>query len=209
MKRTGKFISNGKLTIHWNQKTFFQLILLLFIIGMIYGAVLAGTSSEEMLNKLSFLTQGFMDQRAEQSLVYTFLNSLGSTASLLLTLFLLGFCAIGQPFAGFVPIFRGLGLGLSMGSFYLQDGIKGVLFCLLLLLPPAAISTFALILGTRESIKFSNLFFSVLLPDKNLETKGMLKLYCTKFGVLFGILLVSALIDCICTFLFAGFFGGV
>lgn len=206
MFRTSNQNGKNNFSFHFSRKTFLRLIIVLFFLGLLYGAVLSSASSQDTLDKLSFVTQGFMSKRAEQSLFYTFFNSLASSAILLLLLFVFGFSAIAQPVSLLVPVFRGLGLGVSMGYFYLNDGFKGAAFCLLLIVPQALISTLALVLGTRESIRFSNTFFSILLPKKEIETDGAFRLYFTKFGVLFCILLIAAVIDCICTFLFAGFF---
>ncbi len=187
---------------------FLKAIFILFLLGMIYGAVMVSVSSQESLDKMSFITGQFIDKRAQQSIFLTFFNSLYSSGILLAALFVLGFCAIGHPVSLFIPFFRGLGLGLSMGYLYQNDGLKGVVFCLLLIIPQAFFSTLSLILATRESVRFSNLFLSLLFPKKLEQSQAphLLKLYLTKFGVLAGLIAVSALVDSVCTFLFAGFF---
>lgn len=203
ISRTGhSFIS-----FHLKKINFIKIIFILFLLGMIYGALLMGLSDEQTLNALSFLTEQFVNKRAEQSIIITFFSSFSSSILLLLALFLVGFCAIGQPFALFIPVFHGLGLGMSMAYMYATQGLQGVLFSILLILPQAAISTFAIILGTRESVRFSNMFFHYFMPDKYESPQtGALKLYLTKFAVLTGFIALSALVDSICTFLFAGFF---
>lgn len=187
--------------------SFLKVLFILFFIGMIYGALLVGLSDSGIQNKLAFLTQEFVNKRTEQSIVFTFFSSFGSSMMLLIILFLLGFWAIGQPAALFVPIFRGLGLGMSMAQMYVAYNFKGVLFCLILILPQVIISTIGLLLGTRESVRFSNVFFRYFLPGKyDPPESGLFKMYLLKFIVLTGFMAASAAVDGICTFLFAGFF---
>ncbi len=192
---------------HLKNISFLKILFVLFLIGMVYGALLVGLCDSSIQDKLSFLTQEFVSKRSEQSIVVTFLSSLGSSSLLLFILCLLGFSAIGQPAALFIPIFRGLGLGMSMAQMYASYSAKGVLFCCILILPQAAVSTVGLILGTRESIRFSNVFFRYFRPEKySPPESGLLKMYLVKFTVLFGFMICSALIDAIFTFLFAGLF---
>lgn len=98
-----------------------------------------------------------------------------------------------------------------MAQIYLSFSFKGILFCLILIVPHAIISTIAIVLAAKESIRFSNQFFMMLINHSSVETESShnnfsLKLYITKFIVLIGILLLAALIDSTFTFLFTRFF---
>ncbi len=186
----------------------FKILLILFLLGMVYGALMVGFGQAQTSDQLSILTDQFINKRAEQSIVFTFFNSFSSSMLLLFAAFLLGFCAVGQPGSFFIPLFRGLGLGLSTAYLYAQRGWQGALFTLILILPTAAISTFALLLASKESIRFSNRMFKMLLPDRfESDIDGdTLRLYLLRFFVLMGLIALSALVDTLCTFLFAGFF---
>ena len=194
----GRFAKRNKLSLF---------LLLLFFLGMVYGAIVVSAGSTELIDTLSFMTSGFIEKRAEQSLLTTFLGSVSSNGMLLIVLFFLGFGAIFQPAEGFIPIFRGLGLGLSMGYLYSYYGLKGVGFCCLLILPHAFISTLTLILAARESIKLSNLFFGCIRrrPEEAIGAKAI-KLYTMKYLIFLVFVLAAAIVDCLMTFLFARFF---
>ena len=103
---------------------FIKVIVVLFLIGMVYGALLVGLGQAQTQEQLSFLTEQFIGKRAEQSIMYTFIGSFNSSAVLLLALFVLGFCAVGQPVALFLPVFHGLGLGISMAYLYSTQGFQ-------------------------------------------------------------------------------------
>lgn len=182
------------------------IIAVFFFVGMAYGAVMIGFGDEKLLHSLAFMTKGYMTGRVEQSFVDTFFNSLLTSGAIVLLLFLLGFSAVSIPAIVFLPLFKGLGLGVSIGYLYLTYGIKGVAFSAVMILPSALLSTFAIVLAGREAMKLSLLFLGTFLPkiQGNLSAR-VVKLYCAKFLVLIGIVAVSALVDCLVTFLFSGF----
>lgn len=203
--------------VEFKQGTFFSIFLkkikltkvlfVLFLVGMVYGAMLVSLNQEEALKQLGSLMQKFIDKRAEQSIVITFFSSFISSMFLIIVLFILGFFSIGQPCSFFIPLFHGLGLGLSSAYLYSCRGIQGIFFCLVLIAPSAIISTFTLLLGAKESIRFSNKNFKTLFPKKyDQDMQGALKIYVTKFLVLSLFQLISAFVDMIFTFLFARFF---
>lgn len=186
---------------------FIKIIGILFFLGMLYGALLVGLGQAQTQEQLSFLTEQFINKRADQSIVYTFISSFNSSVILLSCLFLLGLCAVGQPIALFLPMFHGLGLGVSMAYLYSSQGLKGILFSIALILPSAIPSTISLVLGARESVRFSNSVFRSLFPEKyETPKKSGMKLYLLRFGALAIFDIASAMIDSVCTFLFAGFF---
>lgn len=194
-------------SIRLKKISFLKIIVILFFLGMIYGALLIGLGQAQTQEQLSFLTEQFINKRAEQSIFYTFIGSFNSSAVLLLGSFLLGLSAVGQPGALALPVFNGLGLGLSMAYLYSTQGFQGILFTLVLILPSAIISTIALVLATNESVRFSNSIFRMLFPGKyEAPSSNHLKLYLMRFGVLLLFDVAAALVDSVFTFLFAGFF---
>ena len=193
-------------SIYLRKISLIKVLFVLFVLGMIYGAALIGLNQDEALGQLGGVMQRFISKRAEQSVIVTLISSFSSSMVLIIILFLIGFFSIGQPIAFFVPVFQGLGVGLSTAYLYSSRGVGGVLFCLLLIVPSAFISTFALILGSRESIRFSSKNLKTLFPQKfNQNMKGELGLYLKRFAALTFFQATSAIVDAICTFLFARF----
>lgn len=183
-----------------------KVLFMLFIIGMIYGAMLIGLNRDEAVNQLGSMMQKFINKRIEQSIFITFASSFFSSMILVVILFFTGFISIGQPIAFFIPMFQGMGVGLSTAYLYSSKGIGGIIFCLVLIAPTAAISTLTLLLGSKESIRFSNKILKTLFPQKFEQAmQGELKLYLKRFSALTVFQLVSAFTDTMCTFLFARF----
>ena len=206
MLRAPKIRQKAFFSLYLKKINLIKLLFVLFVLGMIYGAALIGLNQDEALAQLGGVMQRFISKRAEQSVIITLISSFSSSMVLITILFLIGFFSIGQPIALLIPVFQGLGVGLSTAYLYSSRGFGGVLFCLLLILPSAFISTFALILGSRESIRFSSKNLKTLFPQKfNQNMKGELGLYLKRFAALTFFQAISAIVDAICTFLFARF----
>ena len=106
----------------------------------------------------------------------------------------------GITAALFFLLFRGIGLGMSMAHFYLSLEGKGILLSLLLLLPAGALSSYALLLGCRESLRMSNRFFRAMTAGEALSPRGF-RIYVAKFGILLLMLGAAALLDAGCSHL--------
>lgn len=201
-----------------------RLLLLLFmllLLGELIGSFMMRGTELSASGTLPFLTQGFLAARGEQSLLETFTSSLSSSALLMLPAFLLGFCAIAQPVIVFLPLFRGLGLGLSMAYLYAAYGWRGVFACLVLILPNAVLSSLAILMACREALRMSALFLSCAFgtgsPPADPEGEPVpypaggrvdmrlaFRLYLVKFALLLGVAVAASLVDSVFTFLFAG-----
>lgn len=183
------------------------ILFLLFLAGVLYGGIIAASATEDIVEKLSGITGGFVCKRAEQSLLTTFLSSFGSNLLILAVMFALGFSAIAQPFELFAPVFYGLGVGITMGYIYKTQLFKGVVYCAVLVVPHTVIALTAIVLAAREAFLMSNLFLGCALPKLSGElSHETLKLYSVKGLVLSAVVLISAIVDCMLTFIFAGLF---
>lgn len=188
-----------------SKNSFFAFLVGTILIGVVLGTIAYCFMSDDFLKQMSLAQENFLEIRKKSDFALILMKSLSSSTMFLGAVFILGFSAIAQPVEIAVPLVRGMGLGVTMAQVYSQSGSKGILTCLIIIVPAAIISTYALVVGTREAIGMSNLLFSNSLSDK--ATEGMLsavKLYGTKFLVLEAIMAVSAAVDCICTIIFIG-----
>lgn len=185
------------------RNTLTTVLAVLFLAGVAYGAVLVDYLDADTVAALDSITQGFLLGRVGESFWSICLHSLGAGMLLTGAVFLCGFSAVGQPFALFFLLFRGVGLGMSMGYFYSQMGGNGILLAMGMLLPSGALGGYAILLACREALKLSGLFFramtaGVLMPVRTL------RMYGVKLLILTGMLAVAALLDGACAKLFAG-----
>jgi hypothetical protein len=188
------------------RKRVFFFLLAVFFVGMMYGSILLRDKSGGFLKSLGIIQETFLADKAEQSVFQCFCGSLGSSLLFFGCSFLCSLSAVGQPMAVLSLFLKGLGLGSSMGYLYLHYGLSGIGYSALFLLPSGAIAVFALLLSVKESLRLSNLLFSALMRGGEQISKSVWKLYLCKHGVLLLILGLSALIDTLITFFFAGVF---
>lgn len=86
-----------------------------------------------------------------------------STAVLLGVLYLLGLWACGVPFILLVPLFHGVGLGMTEAHYY-STGIGGVTVVAALVMPVGLLSAAVLAAACAESLRLSACLSRQLLP---------------------------------------------
>ena len=117
----------------------------------------------------------------------------GAAAALLL--FLCGLSACGAPVTALVPLFFGLGVGLTE-AYYYGIGGAGILFTALFVIPHNLLAAAALLMGCSESLRMTLLLSGQLLPS--VHCGGLwqdFKLYCVRFAMFLGVMLASGVVD--------------
>ncbi len=179
-------------------------LLISFLAAMLYGSVLIAQSDAGLKEQLQFLTQEYFTTRGEQPILSTFLSSLSTSALYLVSAFFLGFFAFGQPVCVFIVLFRGFGLGISMGQIYLNYQMNGFLYCLVLIAPVAVLFTLVLVSALKDSIQMSNLFLALFFPKLGTATVEALKTYGIRYLAYAILAVVIAALDAGMNFLFSG-----
>ncbi len=124
---------------------------------------------------------------------------------LLLLLFLSGLSACGAPLIIAVPIFWGIGLGMSE-AYYTQSGIGGWLTLAAVLLPHAVMEAVALLMGCSEALRMTFLVTVQMLP-RSARCGGLwqdVRLYAVRFLLLAVLLIGAAVLDVILRLLLGG-----
>ena len=172
-----------------SKNVLFKVICLIFLLGVFYGGFMSRGSDNEALRKVS---ETFLKVRTEKEFLQTFLSTLFSGCVFSLILFFNGFSGIGQPVSFFTVFFSGVGMGTAIGHIYLNEGWKGMLFSLLLLVPSYIISGFAVLLSARESVRLSNTIFIRLFKVSTETREKTLSGYIKKFLIIFLLIVFSA-----------------
>lgn len=130
------------------------------IVGIAIGAIIGMNMSD---SDISHLTQSsFLSYR--ESPVESFISFFVSSATLVVIVFLMGFCAVSQPLEVLIPAFKGLGLGLVAHSVYAGDD---VLSKLVVFLPFSVISSGILVFQARDAVMMSARYFSISITTEN------------------------------------------
>ena len=180
----------------------------LLVCGLFFGVLISKNISEENAQTLVSLLGGFTLNRTAQPVLTTFLNSLMSVLPFVLVPFFLGVSAVGVPLIPCVLVFRGLGLGTALGYLYGVNGLKGIAFSVLLIIPPAIVSSILIILSCKEAFRFSMLLCRRFLPkpDGQEGLSPQLKIYLVRFLALLILLFLAAFVDTVCSAAFSQFF---
>lgn len=179
----------------------------MLLAGMVTGALIARGTGESGTDSLALMLSGFSEGRADQSLFETLGNSLLSSAPVLLVSFLLGLCPAGVLLLPAVPLFRGMGLGLTMGYLYAAWGLKGVGYSALLIIPGAAVSSIAFLFACREGMRLAVLLCRSILPNETpVSLWPEFRKYLLRFGAFLVLLLIAAVTDAFFSAAFSQFF---
>lgn len=182
----------------------FYWMLFCFLMGMLYGAAFLQQGDSGLWDRLSAVNQSYLYAVQDQADWMVLVQALTSSAVFLALAFLSGFSAIGQPVALFVMFLRGLGLGSYAGYLYLSFGMRGVLFCAVVLLPGALLTVAALALSCREAFRLSNRILLSFLRGQALLKRELLVRYLKKHLLLFLLTVAAAGADCLLRFVFSG-----
>ena len=143
-----EFLSENRLMV---------LFTLLFLAGTIIGLVLFAASGPVIKRELGTILELRAVIGGFKGVVSMLFSSCFSAILLLTMLFLCGLSACGAPFAVIVPLFYGMGLGMTE-AYYCAAGLKGFVTSSLLIIPHYIIAATALVLGSMEAIRMSLLF---------------------------------------------------
>lgn len=118
-----------------------------------------------------------------------------STVVLLGALFLLGLWACGIPFILLVPLFHGVGLGLTE-AYYYRLGMSGVAVVATVVMPVGLLSAAVLVAACAESVQLSACLSRRLLSQVEGEgLYGRFRLYGLRFLLFLGVAMIVALIE--------------
>lgn len=123
-------------------------------------------------------------------------NSSFSTITMLVALYLLGLWGCGAPFILAVPLFYGLGLGLTEAHYYTR-GPQGVLSVMLLLLPVGLLTGALLTAAGVQSLRLSLRLSRQLLPGGEGGLWLPFRLYSLRFLLFLGMAVGVGLLDVI------------
>lgn len=189
-----------------NHKTLIFMVIMI-VGGMIFGAILAGCISFEVIDSLSGMFLNDFKERISQNLGESFVSSISVYFAFALLLELSALAVWGALSCPLILCFRGIGIGISGGYLYLIYGLKGIAFYVLILMPGIFVSSIAFALFGSASFKMSLKIAKSALPKgQEINFWQDMKLNFKRFGRCFLILCFSAFLDMCFMAMFSGFF---
>lgn len=195
---------------YYTKKHYSLLMLgMLFVFGVLLGTLLVRTADSETMDMLLRIINGFMDSRREQTLLQNFISGSSSSLIFLAILFVCGFCAISHPIIILIPLFRGLGFGFSIASLYATQGTQAVGYVALLMLPGTILSTLAIVVCCRESLRLAGSFLAGVgggSGEKGRKQLYSVRVYIARYFACAVLCLFSAFLEAVLYFGFANSF---
>jgi len=180
------------LTSNQRRKVFTLLLCCLASAGAVAGSVYSASGCGMSV----MIHQFFMPEPGSTAVIRTMLHTMLSSLLFIISAYLLGLSAFGQPLGIALVVYRGFGIGAASAAMYAEYGSKAVLKVLVLLLPKALTCIFVSVIAVREMMRASRCMvrFWVCgeMPD---ERTADLRRYSLKFAVLLIISLLITLAD--------------
>src|SRR5699024_2242032 len=154
-----------------NQLSLYLFVGVLFMMGVIFGAVivnaLSSVQKENLLNYLGHFFQG-LDQKAIADPKIAFQHSLGSHIKTLGLMWLLGVSVFGMPFIFVLIFFKGLVISFTVGFLVNQLSWEGLWVSFLAVVPHNLLLVPSLIIVAVSGIAFSIL----LVKNRLIQRRG-------------------------------------
>ena len=191
-----------------SQHRLFTIMAAFLIFGMVLGSVSMKSMNADSLSDMTSLFLNSLKIRGESQFFMIFVKSVSSYFLFAVIAFALGLSVWGFVITFALMIFRGFGLGVSVGFLFFTYGFKGILFYTLILLPGIFVSSMALILMSRAAFDVSyTLFRTTVLKKENNELLGNnFKKYIKKSGLVLTLIIVAAILDLLGYIMFSGLF---
>ena len=174
------------------------------LFGTVLGCVAYCLMPQSFTELISETERSFFNARAQSEPYRVFLDTLAVSTLFIGAEFLLGFFAFGQLPELFILAVRGMGLGAVLSQVYGEYTGMTRLYAVVLIVPSAVISVYALASCARDAVRLSTHIMLTAFSDQRVEgSLERVRTFSKRF-VLFEVLAcASALTDCLCALLFA------
>lgn len=187
--------------LHWQKLA----LLGLFGLGLFLGARMADGGAPDWQAQLVEMLRFQRLNRLQQSFFGNALGYFFADALFLLAAYIFGLCAAGLPLVLALPVLRGLGLGAVSGWLFLQHGLSGLGYSILVLYPAAVISMLIMLAACKESMLMSGDMLLVATGKAD-TVESSWRMFNARYLVLLLLSVIAALLDALCFRAFSGMF---
>lgn len=188
----------GRTSLHVERKPQNAVFLLFVVVlaGTIAGSILSAFFPALPLWQNTLFRQGIGTAAAAFDPAYLLWDVCGVSLLWLAACGISGLSLAGIPFAMSILLVRGMALGAILSTLYRQQSVGGLLTAVVFVMPYVLLSTFALVLGVREALRFS-LGLCRLTLEGAQENRISIRLYAIRYAVLAVMLLAAGLLQCL------------
>lgn len=177
--------------------------LLLFLCGFGGGVWVVLSKSSTAANLLNGLMEQFVQVRQTQTIFSNVLSSVSSMLLYLVILYICGYCAISQPIILLLPLFKGLGHGVTIAYLYAAYKLNGVAYAAIFILPEAVLTAIIIALACKDSLRLSLAFFRRAFPKDGGEEVIKLKEHTLRYILLLLFTVLTSVLQGILYFFFS------
>jgi stage II sporulation protein M len=188
MKRKNHFVHMFVEHIQ-TQKSIYLFVSVLFLVGVVFGAVIVNTldvnKKGELLQYLHYFFRGLaQDDIADPSVAFQ--HSIGDYLKMLALMWILGLSVIGIPIMLVYLFFKGLVTGFTIGFLMNQLSWKGLWFAIAAVVPINIIVIPVLLVLSVAGIQFS----ITLVRKRFIHTRGPIYPQFVRYSILASILTI-------------------
>ncbi len=200
MKRTTikVFKKNKYLEVIKNNNTLI-LMFLFIVIGFFIGCLAVKFNLFNLRDKNCSYFLNYLNLRKNQTFFKILINTFLNSVTYFILIFFSGTCLAGPCLIPLIAGFCGFYSAVVISHLYIYNGLLGILFSILIVIPPSLTAFFAVMLEGREALGFSVCFLKLVMPGTNNKVFENLnrdfKYYCTRQLFIVLMFLVSALLD--------------
>jgi stage II sporulation protein M len=192
MKRKNRFL-HMMMDHLIEQKSIYLFVSVLFLVGVVFGAVIVNTldinKKGELLQYLHYFFQGLaQDDIADPSIAFQ--HSIGDYLKMLALMWILGLSVIGIPVMLVYLFFKGLVIGFTIGFLINQLSWKGFWFALAAVVPINIVVIPVLLVLSVAGIQFS----ITLIRNRFINSRGPIYPQFVRYSLLASTLTVCLLI---------------
>lgn len=172
------------LMLHFqSQKSIYIFVTTLFLMGVIFGAVLVNSldpsQKEGLLHYLGYFFQGLKEENIAEPKV-AFQHSFGDHLKTIGLMWILGLSVIGMPVLLILLFLKGLVIGFTVGFLFSKLSWQGLWFAFVSIVPQNLLIIPAMIILTAAGIRFS----ITLIKNRLIHHRGVIYPHFVSFSLL-------------------------
>lgn len=171
-------------------------LIVVFFIGLLIGSLIAARTSDTDISYLISIVRSYAIFYIDASISSVLISSFVNNIIFFIAAFITGIMILGFALSVLLIFYKGFSVGFTVGFICALYGYKGLLICVLCLIPQIIITSVTLILSCHKSMQFSLSLFGLFGPGRrNKSDVPDLLHFCISFLFLFLISLSSLIFD--------------
>lgn len=176
----------------------------LYLAGVLLGSFIIKNADEGLLATVKELTESYINNKSFQSVLSGFLSYFIPDAVLAVISAVFGLSLIGELVIWWVPLFRGIGLGIICSYLLSSYELGGLLYNIVIIIVPAVFSVCALLLCCKENLLTTAKIRRRLKEGKVSGEENEIKFYILRNVILMSIIILSAALGSILSYTLSG-----